>query len=166
MIDWHWRPMTPTDLSGVTAVAKVAFPDHPEAPERFAERLRLSPGNCFVLADTDKIAGYLIAYHWPLGEMPALDAPLDELPERTSALYLHDLALLPEAGGSGRARAGIALLVDRAKADGFTTIGLVSVNDSAAFWTRLGFAEVTRDAALTRKLASYGPDARYMIRRV
>lgn len=166
MTDRHWRPMTQADLPGVTAVAEVAFPDHPEAPERFAERLRLSPNSCFVLADTDKIAGYLIAYHWPLGEMPALDAPLDALPERTSALYLHDLALLPEAGGAGHARTGIDLLVDRAKSDGFTTIGLVSVNDSAAFWARHGFAEVTRDAALSGKLASYGADAGYMIRRV
>lgn len=166
MTNMRWRPMTAADLPGVAKVAKAAFPDHPEALARFAERLRLSPETCWVLADGPAVAGYLIAYRWPLGEIPPLDSPVKALPHDASAFYLHDLALLSEAGGAGHAGKGIDLLVAQAEAAGARTIALVSVNDSAGFWMRHGFVEVTRDVALDAKLASYGLGARYMIRRV
>ncbi len=40
---------------------------------------------------------------------------------------------------------------------------LVAVNDAAPFWERRGFA-VVDSPAMTAKLASYGADARYMVR--
>ncbi|MBL7471037.1 GNAT family N-acetyltransferase, partial [Escherichia coli] len=56
--------MTVEDLDGVVAVARIAFPDHPEGRACFVERLALAPGPCFVLARADRVAGYLIAYPW------------------------------------------------------------------------------------------------------
>lgn len=155
----RWRPMTADDLDDVVAVAAVAFPDHPEGRACFAERLALCPGLCFVLAEGSRVAGYLIAYPWPLGEIPPLDTLLGSLPEGRDAHYLHDLALLPEARGQGQAAAGLDMLFARIA----TPIALVSVNDSAAFWRPQGFVEVDRPD-LRRKLASYGADARYMVR--
>ncbi|MGK6354468.1 GNAT family N-acetyltransferase [Sphingomonas sp. DT-207] len=153
--------MRAADLDGVVAVARVAFPDHPERRACFAERLALAPDTCFVLADTEHVAGYLIAYPWPIEAIPPLDTLLGGLPERRDAWYLHDLALLPEARGGGHARAGLALLFTSVDAP----IALVSVNASAAFWQAQGF--VARDSpALRAKLASYGPQARYMVRTV
>ncbi|NYT41383.1 GNAT family N-acetyltransferase [Sphingomonas sp. R-74633] len=149
------------DLDGVVAVAAIAFPDHPEGRACFAERLALAPDSCFVLAGERGVAGYLIAYPWPLEAIPPLDTLLGGLPEARDAWYLHDLALLPEARGGGNARAGLALLFDRVDAP----IALVSVNDSAAFWQAQGF-ESRESPALKAKLSSYGPDARYMVRSV
>ncbi|MBC9033346.1 GNAT family N-acetyltransferase [Sphingomonas sp. JC676] len=152
--------MTADDLDKVVAVARVAFPDHPEERACFAERLALSPDLCFVLADGDDVAGYLIAYPWPLGRIPPLNSLLGALPEARDALYLHDLALRPDARGGGHTQAILGLLFGRAVG---TPIALVSVNDSAAFWRAQGFAD--KDATgLAEKLASYGPDARYMVR--
>jgi ribosomal protein S18 acetylase RimI-like enzyme len=103
------------------------------------------------------VAGYLIAYPWPLGAIPPLNSLLGSLPEDAGALYLHDLALLPEARGGGHARAVLDLLFAHALG---TPIALVSVNGSTGFWGGHGF--VAQESA---RLASYGPDARYMVRR-
>lgn len=157
----RWRAMTSGDLDGVVAVARIAFPDHPEGRACFEERLTLAPASCFVLEGAGRVAGYLIAYPWPQGAIPPLDTLLGTLPESCDAWYLHDLALRPEARGGGNARAGLALLVAQVDAP----IALVSVNDSAAFWRSQGF-EVRDSAALQAKLSSYGPQARYMVRSV
>jgi ribosomal protein S18 acetylase RimI-like enzyme len=153
----RWRAMAAADLDGVVTVAAVAFPDHPEGRACFAERLALAPDSCWVLAEGERVAGYLIAYPWPLGEIPPLDTLLGGLPEAPGAWYLHDLALLPEARGQGYAAAGLSLLFAAAHAP----IALVSVNDYAAFWVGHGFV-----AQPSAKLKSYGPHARYMVRSV
>ena len=157
-----WRAMTAADLDAVVAVAAVAFPDHPEGRACFAERLALCPQLCFVL-DDGGVAGYCIAYPWPEGAIPPLDTLLGGLPEERSALYLHDLALLPRVRGTGQAAAGIALLIERARALDATSIALVSVNASAGFWEAHGFRAVEAPAG---KLASYGEAACYMRRAV
>lgn len=151
--------MREDDLDGVVEVARVAFPDHPERRACFAERLALAPESCLVLADGQGVAGYLIAYPWPLQAIPPLDTLLGALPDARDAWYLHDLALLPEARGGGHARAGLVLLFAGIDAP----IGLVSVNDSAAFWQAQGF-EPRENPAIRAKLASYGPRAHYMVR--
>ncbi|AJP73303.1 GNAT family N-acetyltransferase [Sphingomonas hengshuiensis] len=155
----RWRAMEPGDLDGVAAVARVAFPDHPEDRACFAERLALCPSLCWVLDAGGVVAGYLIAYPWPLGAVPPLNALLGSLPAHADAHYLHDLALLPAARGGGHAAAGLALLFARVA----TPIALVSVNESAAFWRGHGFAVVDRPD-LRAKLFSYGDAARYMVR--
>lgn len=157
----RWRAMTETDLDGVVEVARIAFPHHPESRACFAERLALAPETCLVLAHGGRVAGYLIAYPWPLGAIPPLDTLLGELPADRDAWYLHDLALLPEARGGGSAREGLNHLLARVDAP----VGLVSVNDSAAFWQRNGFLP-RESPTLRAKLASYGPHAHYMVRPV
>ncbi|SFG84969.1 Acetyltransferase (GNAT) family protein [Methylobacterium gossipiicola] len=160
----RWRAMAAMDLPAVVELANALFPDHYEAPERFAERLQAAPDLCRVLAcgGAEAIRGYCIAYPWPLGRIPPLDRPLPEEWRAGEAVYLHDLGLHPEAAGRGHARAAIADLVAQA---GQRAIALVAVNRSAAFWAASGFREELGDAALADKLAGYGPYARYMVRR-
>lgn len=153
--------MTADDLDGVVAVAAVAFPEHPEGRACFAERLALCPQLCFVLEDDAGVAGYLIAYPWSEGAIPPLDTLLGGLPADRSALYLHDLAMLPRVRGQGQAAAGIALLVKEAREMAAASVSLVSVNGSVGFWEGLGFRVVE---APEGKLASYGVGARYMRR--
>lgn len=157
----HWRGMTAADLDGVVAVAAVAFPEHPESRACIAQRLALFPALCLTLDDGGTVAGYCIAYPWPEGAIPPLDTLLDALPEDRSAFYVHDLALLPKARGRGQAAAGVALLLESAAALGGTSLSLVSVNASTAFWQAHGFRTIETPAA---KLASYGEAARYMRR--
>jgi ribosomal protein S18 acetylase RimI-like enzyme len=159
--------MTTVDLAAVVELANALFPDHYEAPERFAERLRSAPDLCRVLVDeAGTVRGYRVAYPWPLGRIPPLDRPLPEEWRAGDAIHLHDLGLHPEAAGRGYARAAIADLVAEA---GSKAIALVAVNRSTAFWKAVGFREAPHEApheaALADKLAGYGADARYMIRR-
>lgn len=159
-----WRAMRDADIDGVVAVARLAFPDHFEARACFAERLALFPQGCFALAHGDAVRGYLIAYPWPAGAIPPLDSLLGGLPEARGSVYLHDLALHPAMRGQGHARPVVEHLAQAARTWGATTLALVSVNDSVAFWQGMGFAPVAGDAAMARKLASYGGDSTYMVR--
>ena len=158
--------MTPSALDGVVRVASGAFPNHPEDRACFADRLRLYPSGCRVLANADgEVAGYLVAYPWRLDDAPALNARLDALPETPDVLYLHDLALAHAARGGGHAKRGVHLAVQTARDAGLEQIALIAVNDAAPFWARQGF-ETRHSTNLTRKLAGYGEDAVYMIRAV
>ncbi|MEQ7156056.1 GNAT family N-acetyltransferase [Brevundimonas aurifodinae] len=158
-----WRAMTPDDLDAVSAVAAVAFPNHFEDRACFANRLSLHPQGCRVLADETGLSGYIVAYPWRRGRIPPLNSLIDAVPDDADLTYLHDLALLPETRGAGHARIAIEALASEAAAAGWPALALVAVNDAEAFWTRHGF--VTDPAPdLSAKLATYGPDARYMVR--
>jgi ribosomal protein S18 acetylase RimI-like enzyme len=159
-----WRAMAAADLDAVCATARTAFPHHPEDREVFADRLALSPGGCFVLAAGEAPArGYLIAYPWRLDDAPPLNIVVGRLPDAPDVLYLHDLALAPDAQGGGHAARIVERLAEQAAQAGWPAIALVAVNDAAPFWAGLGFAP-RATPAMTRKLASYGEDARYMVR--
>lgn len=160
----EWRPMTPGDIDGVVAVARLSFPDHFEARECFAERQALAPEGCFVLSDAaGTVMGYLMAYPWKRNAAPPLDSLIGAVPEDAEVVYLHDLAVHPETRGGGHTRAIVERLAEQAKAAGWPEIALVAVNEATAFWERNGFA-VQNPPGMAEKLASYGDDARYMIR--
>lgn len=158
-----WRLMTPEDLAGVCAVAGVAFPDHFEDRDCFADRLALHPEGCCVLTDGREVFGYVIAYPSRRGSIPPLNSRMAARYVDADVLYLHDLALRPEARGGGHARTAIETLIEQAKGDGWPAVALVAVNDAEPFWARHGFT-VDPSPALRAALTGYGPDARYMVR--
>lgn len=159
-----WRPMTAVDLDGVVEVARLSFPDHFESRSCFENRLSLSPGMSFVLSGPDDaVRGYLFAYPWRGEAAPALNTLIETIPGDADRIYLHDLALHPDTRGGGHTRAIVERLADQARLAGWKIVGLVAVNDAAAFWKRMGF-EGVETPELARKLASYGPGARYMVR--
>ena len=156
--------MAPADLPAVMAIAAVVHPDYPEEEAVFAERLRLAPEGCHVLAaDDGAFLGYLVSHPWPAGAVPALNSLLGAIPREVANWYLHDLALLPAGRGTGAAGAIVSAIAGKAAATGCTSLALVAVNASTGFWRRQGFREV-HDPALDRKLASYDDAARYMRR--
>ena len=57
----------------------------------------------------------------------------------------------------------VEALAERAGGAGWPALALVAVNDAAGFWRRHGF-EAREAPGMAAKLASYGPDARYMVR--
>jgi GNAT superfamily N-acetyltransferase len=159
-----WRPMKPADIDGVVAVARLSFPDHFEARECFAERQALAPGGCFVLSDgAGALMGYLMAYPWRRDAAPPLNSLIGAIPVDAEVIYLHDLAVHPETRGGGHTRVIIERLAEWARAAGWPAIALVAVNEATAFWARNGF-KVQSPPGMAEKLASYGDDARYMVR--
>lgn len=158
--------MAATDIDGVVAVARLSFPDHFESRACFENRLDLYPAGCFVLSDLDDaVRGYLFAYPWKGESAPALNTVIAALPTDADRIYLHDLALHPDTRGGGFTRPIVEQLATQARADGWPMIALVAVNDAAAFWARLGF-EAVDSPVIRARLESYGPDARYMVRRL
>lgn len=163
----RWRHLRATDLAEVAAIAESAFPNHNEDPACFAERLALSPAWCFALDDgIGPIAGYSIAYPWPHGTIPPLNTRLGPLPDQSDALFLHDLAVRPEAAGSGQAGAIVEQIAMLAETAGFDEIALVAVNGTVKFWRHHGFTIIEGAPTLKSKLAAYGADARYMRRQL
>lgn len=158
-----WRAMRPTDLDDVVRIAAIGFPDHREDQACFESRLAVYPEGCFVLADTGSVDGYLVAYPWALDTAPVLNSRIETLPANASVLYLHDLALHPDTRGRGWSRPAMQTVCDLARTGGLTTVALVAVNDAVRFWQGHGF-QVRQTAGMETKLASYGPDARYMTR--
>jgi ribosomal protein S18 acetylase RimI-like enzyme len=157
-----WRAMTTSDLASVSAVAAAVHPSHPEDIAVFAERLALYPAGCHVLvAPRDTLGGYVVSHPWRDREPPALNTMLGALPAGPSTYYIHDIALMPEARRASAAREIVASLIGHARAAGFPTVSLIAVNDSQAFWERMGFRRI-EDTRLTAKLASYGEAACFM----
>jgi ribosomal protein S18 acetylase RimI-like enzyme len=159
-----WRAMQQSDLHRVAEIAARVHPSYPEDTEVFAERLRLYPQGCRVLSDeAGALVGYVLSHPWLFKQPPALNALLGRLPESPTTYYLHDIALLPQARGGGFAGGIIFSMARDARAARFSNMSLVAVNDSAAFWEKLGFLMVDA-AALAAKLGSYDAGARLMAR--
>ena len=155
--------MTSRDLAGVQFMADAIHVDHPEDPEVLAERQRLYPQGCFVLAGEDGLIGYALTHPWHIGNPPPLNRKLGELPPRATTYYIHDVALLPSARGRGYAAHIVDLVVEHARQTGIGNLSLVAVNKSQAVWERHGF-RANALSGLAEKLSSYGPDAVLMVR--
>ena len=155
--------MQPADLPDVDALAAMIHPDYPEDDAVFVERLRLYPQGCRVFERGDKIAAYVISHPWLERAPPTLNQLLGELPAAPSTYYIHDIALLPGARGSGAAAQVVTALVEQARAEKLSSLSLVAVNGSAGFWRRHGFVAAAVPE-LDAKLRSYSDDAQFMIR--
>lgn len=152
------------DLDRVAEIAVLGFPDHFEGRSVFANRLGLYPRGSFVLAAGDEPAvGYLVAYPMRRETAPPLNTLIEAIPDDAELIYLHDLALHPDVRGGGHTAAIVKRLAEQAKADGWPALALVAVNDAAGFWIKRGF-DTDASPGMAEKLASYGPDARYMVR--
>jgi GNAT superfamily N-acetyltransferase len=158
-----WRPMTPADLDAVCAVADIVHPAYPEDRAVFEDRLGLYPPGCMVLDRGGGLTAYVLSHPWRRGGPPRLNQRLAALPAGLDTYYIHDLALLPAARGAGAATRLVAMLVDHAAGNGFDSVSLVAVNDSAGFWRRCGFRPLP-DPAIDQSLMSYDPAACYMVR--
>ncbi|THF62353.1 GNAT family N-acetyltransferase [Pseudothauera nasutitermitis] len=135
------RPLRVTDLDAVLRVQASAYPPgyHEEA-EVFATRLALAPGACWLGEQDGRAAAYVIAHPWADEQPPALHTPLGERPPGGDRVFLHDLAVSPDARGGGLARGLFGKVADWARAQGAREIMLVALADAHGFWLRQGFA--------------------------
>lgn len=151
-----WRPMLPSDVAPMVALAAIVHPAFPEDADTLAERLALYPAGCFALDGADGLDGYLLSHPWRLGHPPGLNQRLGALPNAPDTLYLHDLALHPARRGGGAAG---AILHPYLATGGWPSHSLVAVNGSTPFWRHFGFRPSPSAAP-----GSYGGDAVHMVR--
>lgn len=159
----HWRAMTIGDVPKVIDLAAAIHTDYPEADEIFMERQAIYPAGCLVLTIGGQVSGYMLSHPWTFGAPPALDTLLIELPQAPSTFYLHDLALLPVARGTGAARRAVEIAVDTSRNADLKNISLVAVGGSNLFWGKMGFKE-PEDHCQASIVKSYGENSAYMVR--
>lgn len=157
------RPLRPADLEAVLRVQAACYPPAmQEAAGVLTARLAAAPATSLAACDADGVCGYLFAYPSRLGRVTDLGAPFDVAPD-ADTLYLHDLAVDPRALGRGLARALVGEMLERGCGLRLAHAALVSVQDSARFWSALGFAaRATNDPGLL----TYPPGAVYMARSI
>jgi GNAT superfamily N-acetyltransferase len=160
----HWRALTTLDLPAVEAIAGKVHPTFPEDLAVLAERQRLYPEGTRLLELDGAPSGYILSHPWRFGVMPALNSLLGDIPQDADTYYLHDLALLPRARGTGAAAMIVGEMLRHAKASGFPSVSLTAVNGSLPFWYKHGFRAVAAPE-LAEKLASYEGAARFMVKR-
>lgn len=119
----------------------------------YAEKLALYPAGCFLLVEGKCARGYLLTHPWRRGAPPKIDRPLDGLPEKPDCYYVHDLAVLPDARGTGAAHGAMALVREVMTREGLGVVQLVAVGGAERFWQRMGFARIAEADA------GYGPGA-------
>lgn len=150
--------MREADLAAVSAISDAVHGRYTEPVAVYAERLALYPEGCRVLEQDDVAVGYLITHPWHREDPPKLGALLGAIPADADSYYLHDIALLPAARGSGAGRTALEFVKAQAHALGFADIALMAVGGADRYWTKQGFAYVPGAVD-----PSYGDDAYLML---
>lgn len=127
-------------------------------------RLAACPQLAWVAEDDQGVCGYLFAYHSRVGNVTPLDGDFEHH-AKADCLYLHDLAVSRRASGRGIGPALVKRNLEQARTQKLRYSALVSVQESEAFWSRLGYAAHTElEPPQVDNLVSYQIPAVYMVR--
>ena len=138
-----FRHLTPDDLPELHRLeAETYEPSLHESDEAFLRLMALYPEGAFGYFDEAALCAYAFAVPLPSGSVLDLKAPLQTLPPGADMFYIHDVAVAAPYRGRGLAAALVVKLQDLGRARGFRVSELVSVQGSAPFWERFGFARV------------------------
>ncbi len=159
------RPMALPDLGAVLDIQRACYgEDFLEGADVITRRITSSVGLSCVAERGGRVCAYLAAYRSHPGKLTPLHGDFETAPE-PDTLYLHDLAVHPEASGLGLAQALVRHLWAHGAALGLAGSALVSVQGSQDFWARLGYrVQALGDPGQQQRLASYGAGACYMVR--
>lgn len=161
--EYIWEQILNKDLCCINNIADTIHADLPERSEVFEEKFRLFPAGCFKLVNsTGLIHGYGISHPWRLYSVPALDSFIEKLPNLPNCMYVHDVAVLPSARGSGAAKMYIDIIKALAISSNIKKMACVSVYGTDVFWARYGFI-AQNNKNIEKKLINYGDMAKYMI---
>ena len=156
-----WRAMGEADLSDVVGIADAVHGVFTEPLAVYAERLALYPAGCRIFEVGGDVVGFLVTHPWHRDAVPKIGAMLGQVPQGTGSYYLHDIALLPAARGTGAGGAAMAFVLDQAANAGCDEIMLVAVHGADSYWTAQGFDYVAPGAE-----GPYGPGSHLMRRPV
>ncbi|SHH79808.1 GNAT family N-acetyltransferase [Ferrimonas marina] len=155
------RPLTELDWPGVMALQREAYGETLVEPKSVLQsKQRLGPQSCWGVWRDECLLAYCLAHPWPLGTPPPLGQVAEADAGKTMQMYLHDMAVSPQARGLGVAKALLEQLEDGARAQGFSHLALVAVAGADGYWRRHGF---TRQR-ISKCLADYGEGARYKVK--
>lgn len=151
------RAMLASDIPAVMRIQAACYPPSMlESEEVFRARLALTPATCWIWSPApDSAAAYLFSYPSNKDAITPLGACF-KLAAAPDCLYLHDLAVAPEARGQRAANALVAAALEHARAESLAWSALVSVQQSQRFWGSLGYAAVeVRQSPARENLDSY-----------
>lgn len=161
--------MRQDDLDAVISLQSTCYSAQFHEPRQaFAAKLHASPACAWVLDGPNGLLAYLVCLPIEGDQLPALHATECYPSPTPQWLYLHDLAIHPDARGQGLAD----LMLDQARAlalrEAWEALGLIAVQDSVNFWRRQGFETVAMPSRYiaTDKLLSFGKEATFMLQRV
>ena len=159
------RLMAETDLLTVLAIQHACYAEQfRESGASLHAKLLASPTTCVIASLNGEGVGYLFAVPCESISPPAWNARMCQLPAVPDCLYLHDLAVRPDARNSGTGRALVEMFMALLRESGLGSASLVSVQNSVSYWERHGFRPVSHPEALRAKLATYGDGAVFMER--
>lgn len=159
------RPMVSSDLDAVLDIQRACYGEgFLEGADVITRRIISPVGLSCVAERGGRVCAYLAAYASHPGKLTPLHGDFEAMP-LPSILYLHDLAVHPQAAGLGLAQALVRHLWAQGVALGLAASALVSVQGSQDFWARLGYqVQTLGDPGQQQRLASYGAGACYMVR--
>ena len=159
--------LTLKDLDAVLSIQTGCYdPFFHESAAAFRAKLLASPDTHWLCRREGIPLGYLVTLPVAEGKLPALDADTVIMTDKPEWLYVHDLAVLPEARSLGLGRRFMAEAERVAGAKGLRGLALVAVQGAEGYWAKAGFGVKTGvSAELAAKLASFGDGAVYMERR-
>lgn len=137
------------DVAAVVAISDAVHGRFTEPAAVYRERLALYPRGCLVLERGGAIVGYLVSHPWTRGTSPELGRPIGAIPRHADIYYLHDIALLPPARGTGAGRSALKLVERGAREAGFREIALTAVGGADRYWSAQGFAYDSEGGAAT-----------------
>lgn len=137
------RHLTSDDLPEIRRLeAEVYEPGLRISDEAFLRLLILCPPGAWGVFDGTALCAMAFALPLTSGTVLDLREPLEALPPAADVLYIHNLAVAATYRGQGLAGQLVTTLFDLARGLGLRASELVSVQGSAPFWARFGFAAV------------------------
>lgn len=153
------------DLAGIMAIQQHCYSDLTEPDDILLKRWQTHAETNWLALSSGKPLGYLIAYPSLYGNVTRLGAEFESYAD-ADVLYLHDMAVSPQARGLGIAAELLQYAQQYATDSGLSTLALVAVQGSVPYWSRYGFSVVTAvDTQMQQALDSYiGQQAVYMVK--
>jgi GNAT superfamily N-acetyltransferase len=160
------RTMRADDLDAVLAIQLACYgAGFVEDGALIARRLAAAPHTGWVVEHGGGVQAYLAAYPSVVGKLTPLHGAFD-VAATADSLYLHDLAVRPDASGLGLGPRLVRHAWAHAARAGWRHSTLVSVQSSVGFWERQGYAPMQPAGAEQQaRLATYPGDSVYMARR-
>lgn len=160
-----WRAALIEDAETISAIEHRVHTVAHESIAVFREKIALFGAGCRILVKGERAVGYGLAHPWRSDDVPSLDCLLGAIPSDAVCLFLHDVAILPEARAAGASRAFVDHAIWIAAQEQLPCLALVSVDGTEGLWRRRGFVP-SPSAATSAQLGPYGGGAVYMVRRL
>lgn len=157
------QPLHQRNIDDILRIQKAAYREmYLEDADSFTAKIIASPATSFAAWRDCSMVAYLIAV--PLQSDDGLHLNTSDVPtvplENATVMYIHDVAVHPEARGDGVAQLLLQHLEDAVSGTSISQWLLVSVQGSHDFWEKRGFVVSAEPVP-----NGYGPEAVLMLRR-